>query len=191
MQQIQALVTTRTSHPNEEAPKRKVQDSPGGSPTFSSAEEDIKVVHRDGSRTPLNIAKIRSVVEWACDNLDVNSITLEAGLTTRLKNGVTTREIQDNLIDCALSMCSPSEPDWRYVAGRLHIWNLWKDIQVARKDRENLTSPLYEGYGYRNYPKTVRLQVEQGRYDRAILQSQVLGLILNGIKIMIMQGLSY
>lgn len=170
MQQIQALVTTRTSQSHEEAPKRKVQDSPGVSPTFSSAEEDIKVVHRDGSRTPLNIAKIRSVVEWACDNLDVNSITLEAGLTTRLKNGVTTREIQDNLIDCALSMCSPSEPDWRYVAGRLHIWNLWKDIQVARKDRENLTSPLYEGYGYRNYPQTVRLQVEQGRYDRAILQ---------------------
>lgn len=170
MQQIQALVTTRTSQSHEEAPKRKVQDSPGVSPTFSSAEEDIKVVHRDGSRTPLNIAKIRSVVEWACDNLDVNSITLEAGLTTRLKNGVTTREIQDNLIDCALSMCSPSEPDWRYVAGRLHIWNLWKDIQVARKDRENLTSPLYEGYGYLNYPQTVRLQVEQGRYDRAILQ---------------------
>ncbi|AFZ36836.1 ribonucleoside-diphosphate reductase, alpha subunit [Stanieria cyanosphaera PCC 7437] len=118
---------------------------------------NIQVIRRDGSTTLLNIAKIRSVVEWACEGKEVNPITLEAGLTTRLKNGVTTREIQDNLIDCALGMCSPSEPEWRYVAGRLHIWNLWKDVIVSR------------GYGYGDYAKTVRLQVEANQYDRQIL----------------------
>jgi ribonucleoside-diphosphate reductase alpha chain len=95
-------------------------------------ESNIEVIRRDGSKANLNISKIRAVVEWACAGKDVNSIELEAGLTTRLKDGVTTREIQDNLIDCALQMCSPSEPDWRYVAGRLHIWSLWKDTQVSR-----------------------------------------------------------
>ncbi|VEP11802.1 Ribonucleoside-diphosphate reductase subunit alpha [Hyella patelloides LEGE 07179] len=136
MQQIQALTTIPFS--------------------LVETENDIQVIRRDGSTTPLNIAKIRSVVEWACEKQDVNPITLEAGLTTRLKNGVTTREIQDNLIDCALSMCSPDEPAWRYVAGRLHIWSLWKDIQVSR------------GYGYENYAKTVQFQVEAGKYDRAL-----------------------
>jgi len=118
---------------------------------------DIQVIRRDGSQTPLNIVKIRDVVEWACEGLDADPIALESGLTTRLRNGVTTREIQDNLIDCALGMCSPSEPDWRYVAGRLHIWSLWKDTLVSR------------GYPYGDYAQTVRLFTTRGQYNRAIL----------------------
>jgi ribonucleoside-diphosphate reductase alpha chain len=118
---------------------------------------EIEVIRRDGSRTPLNIAKIRTVVDWACAGLDVNSIELEAGLTTRLKDGVTTREIQENLINCALEMCSPNEPDWRYVAGRLHIWSLWKDTQVSR------------GYAYSDFSQTVKSQIDRQRYDSKIL----------------------
>jgi len=117
----------------------------------------IQVIKRNGTRANLDIAKIRSVVEWACLNLDVNSIELEAGLDTRLKDGVTTREIQDNLIHCALEMCSPDEPEWRYVAGRLHIWSLWKDTLVKR------------GYQYSNYPKTVQMKVAAQQYDERIL----------------------
>ena len=125
----------------------------------------IQVIRRDGTSAPLDITKIRSVVEWACDfttegkevKEDINPITLEAGLTTRLRNGVTTRDIQDNLIDCALGMCSPTEPAWRYVAGRLHIWSLWKDILVSR------------GFGYGDYSATVQFQIDTDRYDRSIL----------------------
>ena len=132
----------------------------------SAIATSIRVIRRDGTSTPLDVTKIRSVVEWACDfttegkgvEQDINSITLEAGLTTRLGNGVTTRDIQDNLIDCALGMCSPTEPAWRYVAGRLHIWSLWKDIRVSR------------GFGYGDYPATVQFQIDAERYDRAILK---------------------
>ena len=126
--------------------------------TSDIVSSSIFVVRRDGSSTPLDIAKIRSVVEWACDSQNVNPITLEAGLTTRLRNGVTTREIQDNLIDCALGMCSPNEPAWRYVAGRLHIWSLWKDTQVQR------------GFGYGDFPAAVQFQVQGESYDRSILK---------------------
>ncbi|MGB5636113.1 MAG: ribonucleoside-diphosphate reductase subunit alpha [Waterburya sp.] len=125
------------------------------SDTGSSA---IQVLRRDGSLTSLDITKIRSVVEWACTAQNVNPITLEAGLTTRLRNGVTTRDIQDNLIDCALGMCSPDEPGWRYVAGRLHIWSLWKDTQVNR------------GFGYGDFSAAVGFQVSAERYNRNILK---------------------
>ncbi|MGF1591020.1 MAG: ribonucleoside-diphosphate reductase subunit alpha [Pleurocapsa sp.] len=131
---------------------------PGEIFDVDSSQTLIQVVRRDGSLTPLNISKIRSVVEWACAEQNVNPITLEAGLTTRLRNGVTTRDIQDNLIDCALGMCSPEEPAWRYVAGRLHIWNRWKDAQVSR------------GFGYGNYPAAVQFQLNAERYDRHILK---------------------
>jgi ribonucleoside-diphosphate reductase alpha chain len=117
----------------------------------------IQVIRRDGSLTALNISKIRVVVDWACDGLEVNPIALEAGLTTRLRDGISTREIQDNLIGCALEMCSPDEPDWRYVAGRLQIWSLWKDTLVSR------------GYQYGNYAQTVQNKVTANQYDARML----------------------
>jgi ribonucleoside-diphosphate reductase alpha chain len=124
---------------------------------FEKSITDIYVVRRDGSTTPLEINKIRTVVNWACRGLSANSIALEAHLTTQLRPGITTRGIQDNLIRCALDLCSPEEPDWRYVAGRLHIWSLWKDTQVSR------------GYQYGYYAQTVHDKVFKGEYDRRIL----------------------
>ena len=140
-----------------------VEDNKDLSNTVSQISQDVAatsilVVRRDGSAAALDIAKIRAVVEWATEGQNVNPITLEAGLTTRLRNGVTTRDIQDNLIDCALGMCSPDEPAWRYVAGRLHIWSLWKDIKVSR------------GFGYNDYSRAVKLHLKAERYDRAILK---------------------
>ena len=124
--------------------------------TKTSDDNNIQVIKRNGSFAPLDITKIRSVVDWACMGKKVNSIALEARLTTRLRYGVTTREIQDNLINCALELCSPTEPEWRDVAGRLHIWSLWKDTIVSR------------GYGYGDYSKTVRQKVDAGLYDPSI-----------------------
>ncbi len=119
--------------------------------------QEIQVIRRDGTPTPVDVSKIRAVVNWACEGLEANPITLEAGLTTRLRNGVTTREIQENLINCAIELCSPSEPDWRYVAGRLHIWSLWKDNLANR------------GYQYENYWQTVQAHVKNQEYDSRIL----------------------
>ena len=151
---VEIVETGTTPQPNDNTTKNsEVQSS-----RIQREQQDIQVTRRDGSLTSLNITKIRAVVEWACDGYNVNPITLEAGLTTRLRNGVSTRKIQDNLIDCALSMCSPAEPEWRYVAGRLHVWSLWKDTQVAR------------GFGYGNYLQAVRSQIDAERYDRAILE---------------------
>ena len=132
---------------------------------LSTTKNDIQVIRRDGSLTSLDITRIRSVVDWACVGKKVNSIALEARLTTRLRHGVTTREIQDNLINCALELCSLAEPQWRDVAGRLHIWSLWKDTIVSR------------GYGYGDYAHTVKKQVEKGLYDSSILQYSTAELI--------------
>jgi len=115
----------------------------------------IQVQKRDGSMAPLDIGKIRLVVYWACKDLNVNSIALEAGLTALLKDGITTKAIQDSLINCALEMCNPQEPDWRYVAGRLHIWGLWKDVYVSRGD----------GYGRDQFATHICEKVDAGLLD--------------------------
>lgn len=123
----------------------------------ASPASNIYVVRRSGDRTPLDIRKIRNVVDWACEGIEVNKVSLEAGLTTRLKDGVTTREIQENLINCALEMCNIDEPQWRYIAGRLHIWSLWKDTIVVRD------------YLYENYDEVVAQKVKRGEYDNRLL----------------------
>ena len=153
----QVATEIRSQQPNTDSSSSGVLPSIPET-TSDNTATPILVMRRDGSPTNLDITKIRAVVEWACTGQNINSITLEAGLTTRLRNGVTTRDIQDNLIDCALGMCSPDEPAWRYVAGRLHIWSLWKDTQVSR------------GFGYGEYSAAVEFQVAAKRYDRQILQ---------------------
>ena len=153
----QVATEIRSQQPNTDSSSSGVLPSIPET-TSDNTATPILVMRRDGSPTNLDITKIRAVVEWACTGQNINSITLEAGLTTRLRNGVTTRDIQDNLIDCALGMCSPDEPAWRYVAGRLHIWSLWKDTQVSR------------GFGYGDYSAAVEFQVAAKRYDRQILQ---------------------
>lgn len=152
---MEQTLATLTSPSSDRAFADASVSSLGGQISMPHRDK-IEVIKRDGSRTSLNIGKIRAVVDWACVGKEVNPIALEAGLTTRLRNGITTREIQDNLINCALEMCSPDEPDWRYVAGRLHIWSLWKDTLVER------------GYQYGNYEQTVRTKVANHQYDDRI-----------------------
>ncbi|MDJ0579644.1 ribonucleoside-diphosphate reductase subunit alpha [Crocosphaera sp.] len=118
----------------------------------NNSKENIEVIRRNGESTSLNITRIREVVDWACDGLKVNAIALEAGMTARLKNGITTSEIQDNLINCALEMCNLDALDWRYVAGRLHIWSVWKNIFVTR------------GHNYKNFCEVVKEKIEKGIY---------------------------
>lgn len=151
---MQEIMTIATAAPKNQAQGNLLLHS-GENP--GEGKNKIKVIRRDGSQTYLDVAKIRAVVDWACSGYNVNSIALEAGLTTRLRHGITTIEIQDNLINCALELCSPEEPDWRYVAGRLHIWSWWKDTLVSR------------GYPYGDYGKTVQSKVYSNEYDKRIL----------------------
>ncbi|MGB2925956.1 MAG: ribonucleoside-diphosphate reductase subunit alpha, partial [Limnothrix sp.] len=58
-------------------------------------------------------------------------------------------------------MCSPEEPDWRYVAGRLHVWSLWKDTRVER------------GYGYGDYAQAVTDKLKAEAYDSRLSQYSV------------------
>lgn len=120
-------------------------------------KDKVTVIRRNGTQSPLDIEKIRKVVEWACADLEVNPISLESSFNTKLKNKITTREIQDNLIQCASNMTTEEEPDWRYVAGRLLIWGLWKDIFVNRECH------------YEDYPEVVRAKVANGQYDSRLL----------------------
>lgn len=116
----------------------------------------VTVIKRDGTPARLDINRIRQVINWATAGLDVAPLELESGMTARLREGISTRSIQENLIYHALELCSVECPDWRYVAGRLHIWSLYKETLVSR------------GYRYGSYAEFVSSQVKAGKYDNRI-----------------------
>ena len=127
--------------------------------TTTPLKSKINVSHRNGDSTPLDISKIRDVINCSVQGINVNKLKLESKLNTRLKDGVTTKEIQTNLIDCALTLCSETDPQWRYVAGRLHIWDYTKDVINDR------------GFDYHSYIEYLNYQVNRGVYSDDILSN--------------------
>ena len=121
----------------------------------------MQVTKRNGELTDFNVSKIKKVVSWACENLDVNPLELEASFNQLFSNGMSTRDIQKVLIVEAAARTSLQDPDWRYVAGRLHMMNIWKDTVVSRG------IPKYGDEEY-SFCEVVGYQVDRNRYDDAI-----------------------
>jgi ribonucleoside-diphosphate reductase alpha chain len=119
------------------------------------------VLHRNGTITQFDITKIRQVVEWACDGL-TNPLELESLFSAKQENQITTTKIQGDLIAHALELTTPQEAKWRYVAGRLLIWDLWKTIRANR---------LYDqGDVYNTSAKAIRSKLAKGIYNQELLQ---------------------
>ena len=116
------------------------------------------VVKRDGRVCEFNIEKVKKVIAWAIDGLNINPLKLEASVDIIFKDKITTSDIQENLIYHCLSLTSVEEPDFRIASGRLFMMNRWKDTQRNR------------GYKYSEFVKHVETMVEKKRYDEKILK---------------------
>lgn len=120
-----------------------------------------KIVKRNGEVVPLDITKIRQVIEWAAEGLDINPIELESNLHMRFRNNMTTKEIQENVIDTSMQLTSIDEPDWRILAARLKLMDLYKDVKFEKG---------YDTFGYDDYLRHVKQSVKEGLYDKAIME---------------------
>ena len=94
---------------------------------------NFNVIKKDGSVVPFDITKIKEMIEFACEGLDVNPLLLESKLHISLKNNIKTSEIQQLLIMVCLELISPEEPDWVYVGGRLTVKLLHHEIYKNTK----------------------------------------------------------
>jgi ribonucleoside-diphosphate reductase alpha chain len=114
------------------------------------------VTKRNGHKEPFDIQKIKDMLQWACEGLDVSPLQLESSLTVTLKDGVSTKEIHQNSVQISTSLIDVETPDWRYVAGRLHVGGYTKDVETIR------------GFGYGSTKKFVEYQQSRGVYDKNI-----------------------
>lgn len=83
------------------------------------------VTKKNGTKEEFDIDKIKQAVDFACEGLSVEPSKLVDKFDEFLFEGIPTQILQQNLIHHAKAMCSPSEPDWTFVAGRLYTMDMW------------------------------------------------------------------
>ncbi|WP_333784029.1 ribonucleoside-diphosphate reductase subunit alpha [Thermocrinis sp.] len=132
----------------------------------------MKVIKRSGLAEKLDISKIRVVIDFACKNLRVDPIELELDAQIQFRDGITTKEIQQLLIRTAAEKVSPENPDWTYVAARLLLYDLYKDVGHLRnykvKDKIN---GKYKPYNPESFYELIKTYTEKGIYGEYLLSN--------------------
>ena len=94
------------------------------SPAAQEAAGNITVVQLDGSRAPLDLERLHTIVTEACAGLaDVNSSQIIDEALRNLYDGVSAAELSTSLVITARTMIE-KEPNYTYVAARLLCDNL-------------------------------------------------------------------
>ena len=120
--------------------------------------KETYVIKRDGERTQLDLEKIHAMVEHACKGLagvSESQVEMNAGL--QLFDGIKTADIQEILIRSANDLISLDAPNYQFVAARLLLFGLRKQVYNGHPDGH---PPLLEH---------VQKCVELGVYDHSII----------------------
>ena len=98
-----------------------------------------KVVKRNGSIEPLNLEKMHIMVEEACKGLagvSASQVEIQSGI--QFYDGITTGEIQEILIRSASDLIDLDHPNYQYVAARLLLYSLRKNLYGRLHDHPKL-----------------------------------------------------
>lgn len=120
--------------------------------------EKISVKKRNGSIEPLQLDKIHRMVSEACEGISgvsVSQVEMSSGL--QFYDGITTEDIQEILIKSAADLISLEHPGYQYVAARLLLFSIRKQIYGGRIDLPSLEAQIKRG-------------IEIGVYDPTILE---------------------
>ncbi len=92
----------------------------------------ITVIKRDGRREPLDISKIQKYTKEAVKDLQgVTQSELELDAKIQFRDGMTSTEIQQTLIQTAVDKIDVDVPDWTFVASRLFLYDLYHRVGKA------------------------------------------------------------
>jgi ribonucleoside-diphosphate reductase alpha chain len=123
-----------------------------------------KIIKRDGTKVPFDVVKIKKVIEWACNGTQVNPLMLESHIHLNLHDNMSTEKVQEMLINSAIALTRINEDftdlQWRIVASRLRILNLYKQAKRTLN---------YDSFGYCSYSKFIKTAISKGVYDKKIL----------------------
>jgi len=116
-----------------------------------------KVVKRNGQKEPLDLNKLHVMVEQACKDLagvSASQVEIQSGI--QFYDGITTDEIQEILIRSASDLIDLDHPNYQFVAARLLMFALRKQLYGRMREVPSLTSHI-------------ETCIDRGVYDPTIL----------------------
>jgi ribonucleoside-diphosphate reductase alpha chain len=103
-----------------------------------------KVVKRNGLIESLDLDKMHIMVEEACKNLagvSASQVEMKSGI--QFYNGITTAEIQEILIRSASDLIDLDHPNYQYVAARLLLFSVRKQLYGKMMELPHLEEHIY------------------------------------------------
>ena len=131
-------------------------------------EKDILVNKRNGRGSePLNIEKIHEMVEYACEDIKgVSSSQVEMNSGLQFYDGISTDEIQQILIKSASDLISLENPNYQYVAARLLLFSLRKQIFHRLWDHPHFYDHTKKGVDIEVYDPKILDWYDKKDFDR-------------------------
>jgi ribonucleoside-diphosphate reductase alpha chain len=120
----------------------------------------MRVLKRNGQFEYFDFKKVEKVIRFACPS-DEFVDTFIRELEVHIKDGVTTKELQETLIQFASEQITADTPQWDKVASKLYLYDMYKEAGINRGYSKTF------GYGS-FYKLLVKLDVMK-LYDRDIL----------------------
>ena len=126
------------------------------------------VKKRNGRGTePLNIDKIHEMVEYACEDITgVSSSQVEMNSGLQFYDGITTDEIQQILIKSASDLINLETPNYQFVAARLLLFSLRKQIFHRMWDHPHFYKHVQKCVDLKVYEPEILDFYEQKDFDR-------------------------
>ena len=137
-------------------------------------EPTIKVVLEDGKETNLDVARLRTIVKEACENLEGTSkeeVVEEA--TKNLYDGVSINDVRTSLVMTARTLVE-KEPNYTYVTARILLDN----IRTEALTYLDLQNQATQGEMKSVYPKALKVFVKKG-IENGILNPELLHMDLD------------
>ena len=118
----------------------------------------IKVVLDDGSESTLDIQRIKTIVEEACEDLlDVSSEEIIEEAKKNLYNGVNMADVRSSLVMTARTLVE-KEPNYTFVTARILLDNLRTEALTLLEMRNEATQTEME----KLYPEVLETFIQKG-----------------------------
>jgi len=122
---------------------------------------ELHVIKSDGSKVDIDLDKIHRMVEKACKDITgVSESLVEMNSGLQFYDGITTQEIQKILIKSASDLISLEHPNYQFVAARLLLFAIQKQVFNTKWKDSEIYPSLYE---------IIVRNIEYGVYDDNIL----------------------
>ena len=128
----------------------------------------LKVQKRNGSIESIDLDKMHVMVEEACRGLagvSASQVEMKSGI--QFYDGITTAEIQEILIRSASDLIDLDHPNYQYVAARLLLFAVRKQLYGKMKELPTLEQHIIDCVSAEVYDSDIYNKYSQEEIDRA------------------------